>query len=328
MQSPIRKKIVEAFAEAQGAFLSGQDLANETGCSRTAVWKHIEELRKEGYELEAVRKKGYRILQAPDKVSEDELLMGLATEKLGRVIHYNDSVESTQKLAHILVHDHVPEGTIVIAEEQTAGRGRLMRKWDSPKYTGIWMSVILRPNLPPQKAPQFTLISAVAVVQAIRELTDVEAEIKWPNDLLINGKKITGILTELVAESDKINAVIIGIGINVNQQVESFSEEIKDVATSIRLEGGKPVSRAALVQQILLKLEKYYSLYMREGFYPIKLLWESYAISIGKDIMARTMNETIYGKAMGITDEGVLLVREESGEIREIYSADIQIQSD
>ncbi|MEI5907217.1 biotin--[acetyl-CoA-carboxylase] ligase [Bacillus spongiae] len=327
MQSPIRKKILEAFAKGEGKFLSGQELANQTGCSRTAVWKHIEELRKEGYQLEAVRKKGYRIIQTPDKVSESELLIGLETSMLGRNIHYQQSVDSTQKIAHILAQEAVPEGTIVIAEEQTSGRGRMTRKWHSPKYTGVWMSIILRPDLPPHKAPQFTLISAVAVAQAIGEIAEVDAEIKWPNDLLIKGKKVTGILTELVAEADKINSVIIGIGINVNLKKEDIPNDLENIATSISLESGQTISRAMLVQRILLKLEKYYKVYIDEGFYPIKLLWESYAVSLGQDIIARTINETIYGKALGITDEGILLVKEEDGKIREIYSADIQIQS-
>lgn len=189
MQSPTRKRLLEAFTEANGEFLSGQALADILGCSRTAIWKHIEELRKEGFELEAVRKKGYRIVSTEDRVSENEIRLGLNTKFLGHLIHYLDSTDSTQKVAHKLSQEGCPEGTIVIAEEQKNGRGRLTRHWYSPKYTGVWMSIVLRPNLSPQKAPQFTLIAAIAVVQAIEELTNVLPEIKWPNDILINGKK-------------------------------------------------------------------------------------------------------------------------------------------
>jgi BirA family transcriptional regulator, biotin operon repressor / biotin---[acetyl-CoA-carboxylase] ligase len=327
VQSPIRKQLLEAFAEANGEFLSGQTLAKILGCSRTAVWKHIEELRKEGYQLEAVRKKGYRIVQAPDKVTENEIQFGLQTKRLGQTIYYEESVESTQKIAHRLSYEGYPEGTLVISEEQVAGRGRMTRSWYSPKYTGIWMSLILRPNLPPQKAPQFTLIAAVAISQAIEEISGIESEIKWPNDILIRGKKVTGILTELQADADKIHSIIIGMGINVNQSSTDFAADIKPIATSIAIEAKKKIPRAQLVRRILEKLEIYYDLYMEEGFRPIKLMWESRAVSIGKNIIARTINGTIEGKALGITDEGILQLEDAQGIIHHIYSADIEIKS-
>jgi BirA family transcriptional regulator, biotin operon repressor / biotin---[acetyl-CoA-carboxylase] ligase len=327
VQSPIRKQLLEAFAEANGEFLSGQTLAKILGCSRTAVWKHIEELRKEGYQLEAVRKKGYRIVQAPDKVTENEIQFGLQTKRLGQTIYYEESVESTQKIAHRLSYEGYPEGTLVISEEQVAGRGRMTRSWYSPKYTGIWMSLILRPNLPPQKAPQFTLIAAVAISQAIEEISGIEAEIKWPNDILIRGKKVTGILTELQADADKIHSIIIGMGVNVNQSSTDFAADIKPIATSIAIEAKKKIPRAQLVRRILEKLEIYYDLYMEEGFRPIKLMWESRAVSIGKNIIARTINGTIEGKALGITDEGILQLEDAQGIIHHIYSADIEIKS-
>ncbi|GIN38161.1 biotin--[acetyl-CoA-carboxylase] ligase [Heyndrickxia oleronia] len=325
MQSPIRKRLLEAFTNANGEFLSGQALADILGCSRTAVWKHIEELRKEGFELEAVRKKGYRIISTMDRVTENEIRLGLKTSKLGSMIQYLDTIDSTQKVAHQLAQEGCPEGTIVVAEEQTNGRGRLTRHWHSPKFTGIWMSIVLRPKLPPFKAPQFTLITAVAVVQAIEQLCDLQPEIKWPNDILIKGKKVTGILTELQADSDKIHSIIIGIGINVNQTREDFPEELHSVATSIAIENGGKLSRSILIQQILANLEKYYQIYLEKGFAPLKLLWESYAISIGKDIIARTVNEVIAGKAIGISDEGVLKIQDKNGVIHDIYSADIEV---
>lgn len=189
MQSEVRKKLLDAFTTANGEYLSGQYLADLIGCSRTAVWKHIEELRKHGFELEAIQRKGYRILKTPDQISADEIRLGLKTQFLGQVIHYKESVDSTQKIAKTLANDNAPEGTIVLAEEQVLGRGRMDRIWHSPKYTGVWMSMILRPNIPLPKAPQLTLITAVAVVQAIEEITSLSPQIKWPNDILINGKK-------------------------------------------------------------------------------------------------------------------------------------------
>ncbi|MBY0145450.1 biotin--[acetyl-CoA-carboxylase] ligase [Neobacillus niacini] len=325
MQTQLRKDLLDAFTNAGGSYLSGQRIAELLGCSRTAVWKHIEELRKEGFELEAVRRKGYRIVKTPEKITADELRLGLKTIFIGKNVHYEESVESTQKIAHRLAHEDAPEGTVIIAEEQLSGRGRMDRKWHSPKYTGIWMSIILRPNIPLPKAPQLTLLTAAAIVQGIEDITGVQPEIKWPNDILINGKKVTGILTELVAEADRINSVIIGIGMNVNQTKEDFPVELQEIATSLLLEKGGKVSRADLIKSIFMNLEKLYLLYLEEGFFPIKLLWESYAISIGRKITARTLTHTIVGKAQGITDDGVLIVEDELGKTHHVYSADIEL---
>ncbi|WP_042355290.1 biotin--[acetyl-CoA-carboxylase] ligase [Bacillus rubiinfantis] len=325
MQSELRKQLLDAFTNAGESYLSGQYLAELVGCSRTAVWKHIEELRNEGFEFEAVRKKGYRIIKTPIKLTADEILLGLTTKFIGRNIYYKDSVDSTQKLAHQLASNGAGEGTVVIADEQTSGKGRMNRNWHSPKYSGIWMSLILKPNITLNKAPQLTLLTAVAVVQAIEEATGLIAEIKWPNDILINGKKVTGILTELQAEADRIHSIIIGIGMNVNQKITDFPEDLHHKASSLFIEKGEIVSRAALIRNIFLHFEKLYLLYLEQGFSPIKLLWEGYAISIGKVIKARTLTEVIEGKALGITEEGVLQIEDETGKIHHVYSADIEL---
>ena len=327
VQSELRKKLLDAFTNHQEEYLSGQYLADLIGCSRTAVWKHIEDLRKEGFEMDAVRRKGYRITKVPDKVTADEITLGLKTNILGRHIHYEESVDSTQKIAHRLVQDEAPEGTIVVAEEQVSGRGRMGRNFYSPKYTGIFMSVILRPNIPPPKAPQLTLITAVAIVQAIEEMLEISPQIKWPNDILINGKKITGILTELIADADRIQSIIIGIGINVNQEQKDFPDELKEIAGSLAIACKKQIKRSELIQHVLMKLEQLYLLYLEKGFYPIKLMWESYAISVGREITARTLTGSIHGFAKGITEDGVLLIEDAAGKVHEIYSADIEINN-
>lgn len=327
VQSELRKKLLDAFTNSGESYLSGQYLAELIGCSRTAVWKHMEELRKEGFELEAVRRKGYRILKTPEKITADEILLGLTTSFIGKNIHYEESVESTQKIAHLLASKNVPEGTVVIAEEQISGKGRMSRKWYSPKYTGIWMSLILRPNIPLTKAPQLTLLTAVAIVQAMEEMTGLTPEIKWPNDILMNGKKISGILTELQAEADRIHSIIIGMGINVNQKKEDFPPELQGIASSLLVEKGEPISRANLIKSIFKHFEKLYLLYLDQGFFPIKLLWEGYAVSIGKIIKARTLTSTIEGRALGITDDGVLVLEDSNGVIHHIYSADIELRT-
>ncbi|RFB16945.1 biotin--[acetyl-CoA-carboxylase] ligase [Bacillus sp. HNG] len=325
MQSEIRKKLLEVFSSANGEFISGQKLSEQLGCSRTAVWKHIEDLRNEGYELEAVRKLGYRIITKPDKISGNEIQLGLETKSLGRNIHFEESVTSTQQIAHKLAYEGAVEGTLVVAEEQTTGRGRLDRAWYSPKHTGVWMSMILRPQIPPSQAPQLTLLAAVGVVQAIQEVTGLEPDIKWPNDILIHQKKIVGILTELQAETDRINSVIIGIGINVNQELSQFPENLHTIASSLAIEKGDKIDRAELIQVILLKIEKLYNEYLQHGFKVVKLLWESYATSIGKQIIARTISGSIEGKAIGINEEGVLLLEDAEGKVHHIYSADIEL---
>ncbi|MFY4776006.1 biotin--[acetyl-CoA-carboxylase] ligase [Metabacillus sp. RGM 3146] len=326
-QSKVRLELLQAFSEAEGDYVSGQKMSDILGCSRTAVWKHIEDLRSEGYELEAVRKLGYKIIKVPDKISSNEIQLGLKTNKLGRNIHYEEVVGSTQKIAHTLASSGAEEGTIVVADQQTEGRGRLSRVWFSPKAKGIWMSTILKPEIPLNKTPQLTLLAAVAIVQAIEEVTDLSPDIKWPNDILLNGKKVVGILTELQAEADRVHSVIIGTGLNINHKLTDFPEELHSIATSLFLESGKEFDRAKLIQAILLKMENLYGQYINHGFKPIKLLWESYAISLNKDITARTLQGSLKGKAIGIDDEGVLLLQTEQGKIEKIYSADIEINS-
>ncbi|OEH93425.1 biotin--[acetyl-CoA-carboxylase] ligase [Bacillus solimangrovi] len=325
MTSSMRKELLDIFSQHEGEFISGQKISNLLGCSRTAVWKHIEELRKDGYELEAVQRKGYRIIGTPDKISENAIRLGLRTTKIGQNIHYEDSVDSTQKIAHQLANSEAPNGTIVVSDEQTLGRGRLDRTWYSPKGTGIWMSVILRPNIQMHKAPQLTLLTAVSVVRGIKKSTGIECQIKWPNDILINEKKCVGILTEMQADADRIRAVIIGIGINVNHRTDHFPEELQQIATSLAIEKGEEINRASVMQAILKEMEDLYEDYLKEGFSLVKTLWEANAVSIGKRIRARMMNETVEGYAKGITGDGVLLLETDDGKIRQIYSADIEI---
>ena len=318
----MKEKILQLFKEANGDFVSGERLSKALNCSRTAIWKHIEELREEGYAFEAVRRSGYRLISSPDTPSQVEVQTGLQTKDLGRQIHYFHSIDSTQFKAHELAKEGVPHGTVIIADQQKGGKGRMGRPWHSPAGTGIWMSIILRPELPLYRCPQLTLITAVAVVQAIREATGVRAEIKWPNDILVKQKKICGILTELNAETDHINYLIIGIGMNVN--AENFPIELRDIATSLRIQTGENVKRIPLIQRILENLEKLYQLYLEYGFSPIKSLWEAHADTIGKRVVLRQPHGSLEGLAVGINEEGILLVRKDNGEIEKVYSADIE----
>ncbi|MFE1244143.1 biotin--[acetyl-CoA-carboxylase] ligase [Fictibacillus sp. NPDC058756] len=327
MGKRMREALLHMLAENEGEFVSGQQISENLNCSRTAIWKHISELRKSGYSIEAVQKRGYRLLTSPDLVTAEEVSLYTGEGTFGKKVTYKKSVKSTQEIAHSLAREGAVEGSIVIADEQTGGRGRLGRAWQSPSGTGIWMSLILRPEIPLQKAPQLTLLIAVAASRAIEKVTGLEAAIKWPNDLLIKGKKVAGILTELQAEADSIHSVIVGIGMNVNQEKKHFSEEISEIATSLAIESGKTYKRAELAGAVLQEIENLYRSYLDKGFAVIKLLWEARAYSLGKRITARSVTGSITGYAKGITDEGVLLLEDDNGEIHSIYSADIEFPS-
>lgn len=326
MHFTMKDEILARFLNANGEPISGQALADEFQVSRTAIWKHMQTLKEEGYEFETIKKRGYKLLSVPDKVDMGQLQQFLTTERYGRQMHYYDTVDSTQLVAHELVRSGAPDGTVVIAEHQSAGRGRMMREWESSEGKGIWMTVIIRPNVAPHQAPQFTLVTAVAIVQAMKAcFNNFTPEIKWPNDILINGKKTTGILTEMVAEADRIQALLIGIGINVNQQPEDFPDELQNIATSIAIEEGEQIERVHFVANVLDFLEHYSDHYVKNGFGMIKTLWEQSSGTIGKQVKATTLREVVEGEAISITESGVLEIRQANGEVKSVYSADIEL---
>ncbi|TWT01041.1 biotin--[acetyl-CoA-carboxylase] ligase [Planomicrobium sp. CPCC 101079] len=327
MNITVTHKLAKRLMEAEGEALSGQRLADEFNISRTAVWKHIKELEEEGYSIESIKKRGYILKNVPDTLEPTIIQPLLKTSKIGKVMEYVESCPSTQILAHKLAQEGTADGTVVLTEKQTEGRGRLARKWDSAPRKGIWMSVILRPDVVPQKAPQFTLVAAVAVVRAIEEVTALKPEIKWPNDILLNGKKCTGILTELQSDADGIQALIIGIGMNVNQVLEDFSPEVQDIAASLKMASGQEVNRQELVRSLLFHLEQYTNLYIEQGFGLLKVMWEGYSSTIGRSVRARMAKETLEGIAEGITDDGVLQLRTPDGKLHGIYSADIEMKN-
>ncbi|WP_158735360.1 biotin--[acetyl-CoA-carboxylase] ligase [Alteribacillus sp. YIM 98480] len=320
----MRGKLLQLLMRTSNSFVSGQEISENLGISRTAVWKHIEELRKNGYELEAVPRKGYRLTHTPNHATADEIEAILSTENIGKNIIYKKEVTSTQALAHDMARNDASEGTLVVADHQQKGKGRLGREWHSPPGTGLWFSLILRPDIPPQKAPQLTLLTAVAVTEGINEAAGIEAQIKWPNDILIDGKKTAGILTEMQSEPDRVQAVIVGIGININQQPEHFPEQLLSKATSLSIaKENKIFSRAKVIAAILERFEEWYSQYLTDGFEQVRKRWEKLAVTIGKEITATTVTKTVEGLAQGITEDGVLLLKKKDGQIEHIYSADI-----
>ncbi|RAV18491.1 biotin--[acetyl-CoA-carboxylase] ligase [Paenibacillus contaminans] len=318
----MNERLVQLFKQNQGVFLSGEQLSKELNCSRTAVWKHIQSLRKEGFEFEAVPKLGYRLLQVPERIDQASLLARLQTRTLGRTIKLYDEVDSTQNIAHELVRNGAGEGTLVIAEQQTKGRGRMGRNWLSPKGKGIWMSVVLKPEIPLPFTPQLTLLVAVALCRTIRKLTP-EVGIKWPNDLLVRGKKISGILLESSAEDERLNYVIVGVGISANLKEEDYPDDLREKATSLLIERGEPIDRAALVCDFLLQLEDLYELYRDQGFAPIRTLWEALTVTLQRKVTIQTAQGIEEGTAVAIDDMGALLVAKPDGRTVTYFSGDV-----
>ncbi|RNA69170.1 biotin--[acetyl-CoA-carboxylase] ligase [Alteribacter keqinensis] len=318
----MKSSLLQMLRTKENEFISGEKLSEKLGCSRTAVWKHIDALRKEGYNVEAAPKKGYRLSDEPDTLSKHQLESRLKDETFITAVHHYPSIHSTQETAHQLASENAPEGTLILADEQTKGKGRLGRQWHSPRETGIWMSLILRPDIEVKRAPQLTLLTAVAVVRGIKNAVGIDPEIKWPNDVLFEGKKVAGILTEMQAEPDKVHAIIVGLGLNVNQS--QFPAPLDTIATSLRIESGKSVNRTDVLSSILIEWDWLYRTFLKEGFAAVKPLWEAHALTMGKRITARTPKETLTGIATGIDDSGVLLLRQDDGTLRHIYSADIE----
>lgn len=323
----IKQEILKAFHAQPDGFISGEYLSQTCNCTRTAVWKHIEELRQEGYQFEAVRKAGYRLLSSPDSLSAAEVTAGLEAKYIGQTVYAHDSVTSTQALAHEAASKGAPEGTLVVAEQQTSGKGRLGRPWHSPKGSGVWMSLVIRPAIPLPKTPQMTLLTAVSMAKAIQLFIDQPVQIKWPNDIFINGKKVCGILTELNAESDRVNYLIIGIGINVNTVESDLPAELREVATSMRIASGKMIRRAHFVQTFCRIFEEEYEHYLKSGFERVKTEWEANSYSIGRFVTVRTIHSTLEGKAIGLDAEGVLIVEDELGKQHKVYSADLNYRA-
>ncbi|QTM99634.1 biotin--[acetyl-CoA-carboxylase] ligase [Sediminibacillus dalangtanensis] len=318
-----RNQLIELLKRSNQSFISGQELSENLGISRTAVWKHMKELEKEGYQVQAVPRKGYRISGQPDKLSASTVKWGLRTRWAGKQLFHYPVVESTQVIGHQLAQKGTEEGTVILADEQTAGKGRMGRRWHSAKTEGIWMSIILRPPILPHKAPQITLLTAVAIAEAIESLTNTTPAIKWPNDIFFHDRKAAGILTEMQAEQDEIQYIVLGIGINVNQSLSDLPEDIQQTATSIKQETGIEWELAPLVQQILADFETYYGNYLLNGFAAIKEKWEHYGYKIGEQVHVSASKQEYQAEILGIAEDGALRVRKLDGGDENLYSAEI-----
>ncbi|WP_163969837.1 biotin--[acetyl-CoA-carboxylase] ligase [Oceanobacillus halotolerans] len=318
-----RNKLIQILANNDSTYISGQQLSKELAISRSAVWKHMKELEKDGYTIEGVSNKGYRIIAYPEKLSSNTIKWGLNTNWLGKTIYHKESIPSTQILAKQLASDDTEHGTVIIADEQTMGKGRLNRTWHSTNGKGIWMSLVLRPRLLPHLAPQLTLLTATVLCDVLAKVTPLNPAIKWPNDIFINHKKVAGILTEMQAEQDQIQYVVIGIGINVNHTEQDIPKDLKGKATSLRLESDRDWDIRDMIQNILLTFESAYQVYLDQGFPVVKEKWENYGYKLGESVWINTMKDRWYGSILGIAEDGALLAEKEGEQIK-LYSAEIE----
>jgi len=306
-------------------YISGEALAQKLSISRVAVWKQIQGLKDMGYEIIANQNLGYCLVSRPDLLIPQEIQRRLFTKYIGKEIYYYPEIKSTNIMAKekaLHREDGIIEGTLIIAERQSAGKGRLGREWFSPAG-GIWLSIILYPQLPPSYIPRITLMTAVAVVKAIKICTQIESQIKWPNDILINEKKVCGILTEMSAELDIINWVVVGIGINANIDIRDFPKDIQKNTTSLKETSGKEISRVKLIRIFLQEFEKYYEKLKKKGFPSILREWKFYSHTLGKKIRVDIGEKIITGEAIDINESGALVLKKEDGELIEIISGTI-----
>lgn len=323
----VDSQILRALRHAAEGAVSGADLAERLGISRAAIWARIEELRALGYDIHASPHDGYRLRSAPDLLLGDDLVALLDPETvIGRDIRVFQETTSTNDVADKLGRDGVKEGMVVFAESQTKGRGRLGRQWLSAPGKGLWLSVLLRPALSPQAATQITVASATALARALSQAGGIQAEIKWPNDIMINGRKLCGILTEMSAELDKINYIVLGIGVNVNFAPADFPLDLRKTATSLAIEAGRRLPRAEVAAAILRELDHDYARIRAGDFEELADEWEARCTTIGRNVEITAGNKTVHGRAESLDPEGALLVRTEHGHLERIIGGDVTLR--
>lgn len=307
--------ILNQFKEKPNQYISGELLSKKLNISRSAVWKNIEQLRQTGYEIDACRNKGYLLVGKPDLL-DIELL-----RKKG--IYYVENVDSTNLAARRLAEEGADDFTIITAEEQSAGRGRHGRSWHSPRAKGLWFTVILRPDsIPLVGISSITLVTAAVTADYLNAI-NLPVKVKWPNDLLIKGKKTCGILTEFKGEPDRIDYLLVGIGLNVHHRTADFPDQLKTLATSLDLEGETNLNRTKLLLALAGRLRLAYELYFNEGFSPFLPLWKKYNITLGKEVRIKQPTGVIFGRAIDLNENGALLLQDESGTVQTISYGEI-----
>jgi BirA family biotin operon repressor/biotin-[acetyl-CoA-carboxylase] ligase len=323
----LKVAVLRLLKKNRGAYVSGEEICKSLQVTRTAIWKHIQALREDGYEIEARPRFGYQLTHIPDRLYPEEIKEGISTRIMGRnkIFHFS-TISTTTELAREEAQKGCEEGTLVVAEEQTGGRGRLGRTWYSPRYKGIFLSLVLRPQVNPNEVSQVTMIASVALALAIKKETGVAAGIKWPNDLLVQGKKVCGILADLNAEMDRVNYLVLSAGINTNHEPDDFHEDLKDTATSLKIETGRPVDRARLVRACLESFEHWYTLWLVQGFRPVLSAWKEMSVSLHCPVRIHTLNKSWEGWAEDVDEDGALLLRLYNGEMQRLVSGEVSLR--
>jgi BirA family biotin operon repressor/biotin-[acetyl-CoA-carboxylase] ligase len=305
--------------------VSGERLSGTLGISRAAIWKHVEQLRARGYRIEAEHARGYRLAGIPDRLLPDEIVTRLTARRLGRRVVYFEETDSTNVQAMRLAREGAAEGTLVVAERQTHGRGRLGRSWSSPAFVSLYGSWILRPTLPPADAPQLSLAAALAVARTLEALAPGRITIKWPNDCLLDGRKVAGILTEMDAEIDRVRAVVLGIGVNLNAGTRAFAPELRPIATSVRLATGRKVDRVAFTAALCDALEAVYDRLLQEGFGALIAEWNRYSCLSGREVTVDCAGHRTTGRVDGLDASGRLVLIGADGRRTPIVAGDVSV---
>lgn len=319
------QQILQIFRSNNGKVVSGEYLSATLNMSRTAVWKHIRSLKEMGYRIAAVPSQGYRLLGVPDALLPAEIAAGLSSQRIGRRIISHDEIESTNDTAFRLADEEAEEGTVVVAETQLRGKGRMGRQWASPPGVNLYCSAILRPPIVPMQAAQLTLCSAIAVSRAIEQTTGLRPAIKWPNDILLSKKKVAGLLNEMSAETDKVNFIVLGIGININMTQEQFPDDLRHPATSLYLELGSCVDRCAVARALLQALDELYDTYLTQGYQPIRNEWLQRSNILHQRVRVDLNERTLTGTVTGIDEYGALLLTTADGASEKILAGDVTI---
>lgn len=324
MSSTRKTEVLQLLRDSRD-YVSGQQICESFGISRTAVWKIINQLKEEGYEIEAVQNKGYHLTGAPDVLSLSELKTRIKTKMAGSHLLYFDVVGSTNIEAKKQAENGAPEGLLVVADKQEAGRGRRGRSWESPAGANIFMTLLLRPSFSPGKASMITLVMAVSVAQAVSEAAGLTAKIKWPNDVVVNKKKVVGILTELTMETDYIQYLVCGVGINVNQM--SFPEAIAQTATSLYLEGGRQVNRAGLIEKVMERFEENYEIFLKtEDMSGLTEPYNRLLVNKGEKVRVLDPKGEYDGLSHGINEIGELIVEKQDGSVENVYAGEVSVR--
>ncbi|HYC55577.1 MAG TPA: biotin--[acetyl-CoA-carboxylase] ligase [Candidatus Binatia bacterium] len=368
-----RQSVLTALRDA-GGFISGEALASKLGITRAAVWKHVEVLKGQGYGIEGARAKGYRLLAPPEQLRAETIASLMSGGRFSGRLTVLDVTRSTNSDVLAIAREGAPEGTVVIAEQQTAGRGRLGRTWESARGLNLYMSVLLRPPIVPADAPQLALVAGVAVAETVRE-EGLSCGIKWPNDVVVMDaahgahamsgesggtdhpgpqssrelsdspqarpplrkladspqarrplRKLAGILTEIEAETERVSVIVAGIGVNLNSQAEHFSPELAGKATSVRMETGAVVDRAAFTARLLTRLQQHYDSFLAGGFAAVAPRWRALSVLEGRRVVVGGAGQETAGVCVGIDTDGALLVQTEPGTVRRVLAGDVTVQ--